>query len=106
LGNGLFNPVQPAGPIFAMDRAAVLQAMQTRGARTTSEGVLVAPGGFGGLLPGAGIPAVNHVLYLPQMDYFRRYFPSMSDDDFNFTFNRYHHITVAPEGDAPRVLQG
>ena len=59
-----------------------------------------------GLLPGVGIPAVNHVLYLPQMDYFRRYFPSMSDDDFNFTFNRYHHITVAPDGDAPRVLQG
>lgn len=49
---------------------------------------------------------MNHVLYLPQMDYFRRYFPSMSDDDFNFTFNRYHHITVAPDGDAPRVLQG
>jgi hypothetical protein len=30
-----------------------------------------------GLLPGVGIPAVNHVLYLPQMDYFRRYFPSV-----------------------------
>lgn len=26
LGNGLFNPVQPAGPIFAMDRAAVLHS--------------------------------------------------------------------------------
>ncbi|PZS98800.1 hypothetical protein A7X83_02315 [Stenotrophomonas maltophilia] len=106
LGNGLFNPVQPAGPIFAMDRTAVLHSLQARGSATTAEGVLVAPGGFGGLLPGVGIPAVNHVLYLPQMDYFRRYFPSMSDDDFNFTFNRYHHITVAPEGDAPRVLQG
>lgn len=106
LGNGLFNPVQQAGPIFAMDRAAVLHSLQARGSATTTEGVLVAPGGFGGLLPGVGIPAVNHVLYLPQMDYFRRYFPSMSDDDFNFTFNRYHHITVAPDGDAPRVLQG
>ncbi len=106
LGNGLFNPVQPAGPIFAMDRAAVLQAMQTRGARTTSEGVLVAPGGFGGLLPGVGIPAVNHVLYLPQLDYFRRYFPSLPDEQFNFIFNRYHHITVAADGKAPQVLQG
>ncbi|WP_241900330.1 DUF7657 domain-containing protein [Stenotrophomonas maltophilia] len=106
LGNGLFNPVQPAGPIFAMDRAAVLHSLQARGSATTPEGALVAPGGFGALLPGVGIPAVNHVLYLPQMEYFRRYFPLMSDEAFNFTFNRSHHITVAPEGDAPRVLQG
>lgn len=106
LGNGLFNPVQPAGPIFAMDRAAVLQSMQARGAHDNAEGVLVAPGGFGGLLPGVGIPAVNHVLYLPQLDYFRRYFPAMQDETFNFTFNRYHHITVATESDAPRLLQG
>ncbi|HHA2573392.1 TPA: hypothetical protein ACOEN9_002015 [Stenotrophomonas maltophilia] len=106
LGNGLFNPVQPAGPIFAMDRTAVLHSLQARGSATTPEGALVAPGGFGALLPGVGIPAVNHVLYLPQMEYFRRYFPLMSDEAFNFTFNRYHHITVAPEGDAPQVLQG
>ncbi|MBH1508397.1 hypothetical protein I5U60_12315 [Stenotrophomonas maltophilia] len=106
LGNGLFNPVQPAGPIFAMDRAAVLHSMQARGAHSNAEGVLVAPGGFGGLLPGVGIPAVNHVLYLPQLDYFRRYFPSLPDDQFNLIFNRYHHITVAADGEAPQVLQG
>ncbi len=59
LGNGLFNPVQPAGPIFAMDRTAVLHSLQARGSATTTEGALVAPGGFGALLPGVGIPAVN-----------------------------------------------
>lgn len=106
LGNGLFNPVQPAGPIFAMDRAAVLQSLHERGARNNTEGVLVAPGGFGGLLPGIGIAAVNHVLYLPRMEYFRRYFPDLPDAQFNDTFNRYHHITVAADGDVPYPLQG
>ncbi|HEL7613708.1 TPA: hypothetical protein UM344_002650 [Stenotrophomonas maltophilia] len=106
LGNGLFNPVQPAGPIFAMDRAAVLEALQAQGARKNADGVLVAPGAYGGLLPGLGIPAVNHVLYLPQMGYFGRYFPGMPDNEFNFTFNRYHHVAVATDGDTPRVLQG
>ncbi|HDS1084199.1 TPA: hypothetical protein QDZ62_002080 [Stenotrophomonas maltophilia] len=106
LGNGLFNPVQPAGPIFAMDRAAVLEALQAQGARKNADGVLVAPGAYGGLLPGLGIPAVNHVLYLPQMGYFGRYFPGMPDNEFNFTFNRYHHVAVAADGDLPRVQQG
>lgn len=106
LGNGLFNPVQPAGPIFAMDRAAVLEALQTQGARKNADGVLVAPGAYGGLLAGLGIPAVNHVLYLPQMEYFSRYFPGMPGDEFNFTFNRYHHVAVTANGDTPRVLQG
>ncbi|MDH1660430.1 DUF3292 domain-containing protein [Stenotrophomonas sp. GD03777] len=105
LGNGLFNPVQPAGPIFSIDRQAVLQAQQARGARSNADGALVATGSFGGLLPGAGIPAVNHVLYLPQMKYFRRYFPTMPDSDFNFTFNRYHHVSVNPNSEAPRLIQ-
>lgn len=105
LGNGLFNPVQPAGPIFSIDRQAVLQAQQARGARINADGVLVATGSLGGLLPGAGIPAVNHVLYLPQMGYFRRHFPTMPERDFNFIFNRYHHVSVNPSSDIPRLLQ-
>lgn len=105
LGNGLFNPVQSARPIFAMDRGAVLKSLETRGAHAAADGTLVAPGHYGALLQGLGIPAVNHVLYLPQQAYFRPYFPDLSDEQFNFTFNRYAHIAVG-EGDAPQVPNG
>ena len=104
LGNGLFNPVQSARPIFAMDRSAVEDSLKSRGAMQAPDGSLVAPGHFGALLPGIGIPAVNHVLYLPQQTYFRPHFSDMSEESFNFTFNRYAHIAVG-DGDAP-VISG
>lgn len=106
LGNGLFNPVQSARPLFAMDRDAVVQSMQARGARYAADDSLVVSGGYGALLSGIGIPAVNHVLYLPQLAYFRQRFPTLADAEFNVLFNRYHHITVAAEGEVPRLLQG
>ncbi len=104
LGHGLFNPVQSARPIFAMDRAAVLQSLQARGAQTTADGTLVVPGHYGALLSGVGIAAVNHVLYAPQLPYFRQHFPTMDADAFNFTFNRYAHIAVG-QGDVPHLPQ-
>jgi hypothetical protein len=102
LGNGLFNPVQSARPIFAMDRDAVLTSLQARGAAHAPDGSLVAPGHYGALLQGIGIPAVNHVLYQPQQPYFRQHFPGMDAEAFNFTFNRFSHIAVG-EGDRPIV---
>ncbi|WMJ67861.1 hypothetical protein [Stenotrophomonas sp. 24(2023)] len=102
LATGLFNPVQSARPIFAVDRAAVLASLQQKQAAFTPDGVLVADGHYGALLPGIGIPAVNHVLYLPQLDYFHRHFPAMPDNDFDFTFNRFAHIAVS-RTDAPVV---
>lgn len=95
LTNGLFNPVQPARPIFDMDRSAVLASMQARGARQAADGALVVEGRYGALLSGVGIPAVNHTLYFPQLAYFRARFPDMPEDRFNTTFNRYHHVMVS-----------
>ena len=95
LTNGLFNPVQSARPIFAMDRSAVLASMQARGAQQAADGALVVEGRYGALLPGIGIPAVNHTLYFPQLAYFRQRFPTMPEDAFNTTFNRYHHVMVS-----------
>lgn len=93
--NGLFNPVQSAQPIFAMDRSAVLQSMQARGARQAADGSLVVEGRYGALLSGIGIPAVNHTLYFPQLAYFRQRFPTMPEETFNHIFNRYHHVMVS-----------
>lgn len=93
--NGLFNPVQSARPIFAMDRAAVLEAMRAKGAQQAPDGSLVVEGRYGALLSGIGIPAVNHTLYFPQLAYFRQRFPAMSDEAFNTIFNRYHHVMIS-----------
>ncbi len=93
--NGLFNPVQSAQPIFAMDREAVLESMRARGGQQAPDGSLVVEGRYGALFSGIGIPAVNHTLYFPQLAYFRQRFPLMSEEAFNTTFNRYHHVMVS-----------
>lgn len=108
LGNlatyGLFNPVQSATPIFSLDAKAIELTMYARGADTAADGTLVVPGHYGALLAGAGLHTVNHTLYAPQMEYFRRYFPAISASDFNTIFNRYSHISVG--NTPPKLLHG
>jgi hypothetical protein len=78
-----------------MDREAVLESMQARGGQLAPDGSLVVEGRYGALFSGIGIPAVNHTLYFPQLAYFRQRFPLMSEEAFNTTFNRYHHVMVS-----------
>lgn len=106
LGNvlvyGFFNPVQSATPIFSIDREVVRRyMMEHAGAQLTSDGMMVAPGHHGALLAGVGLPTVNHVLYYPQFEFFRHYFPNLSPDEFNNAFNRYEHVAV---GSGVRVV--
>ncbi|MBD7922538.1 DUF7657 domain-containing protein [Xanthomonas bonasiae] len=107
LGNlltyGLFNPIQSAYPIFSLDREQVRQNLQQRGAATDANGVIVAPGHYGALIAGAGLPSINHVLYYPQLDFFKRHFSEMSDEQFQLTFNRYAHISVG-DTEAPVIV--
>jgi len=61
------------------------------------------PQGFvvGAILNGLGVPAINHVLLMPQLDFFRPFFPELAVDRFNQIFNRYAHIVV---GDVPAPI--
>lgn len=99
---GLFNPVQTAYPFFNLDKAAITQSLQARGAYTDQHGVIIAPGNYGALINGAGLGSINHVLYYPQLDFFRGYFPSLDEAEFNKIFNRYSHVEVS-DGVSPAV---
>ncbi|WP_442254322.1 DUF7657 domain-containing protein [Stenotrophomonas pavanii] len=107
LGNivsyGLFNPLQSAKPIFAMNKDRIEEFLKQSGAEQDADGTWVARGHFGALIAGAGIPAVNHVLYYPQFAYFRKHFPDMPEEEFNLVFNRYAHISVG-DGSRPQII--
>lgn len=100
---GLFNPVQVAHPIFNLDRELVRSTLLERGAVLDERGTLVAPGHYGALIAGAGISSINHVLYAPQLDFFRGYFGDMEPARFNEIFNRYAHVSVI-EGSEPVLM--
>ncbi|MDO4905649.1 MAG: hypothetical protein Q4A16_08900 [Lautropia sp.] len=100
---GLFNPIQSAKPIFALDRDAVEREVMARGAQKADDGTLAAPGHYGALLAGAGLRSVNHVLYAPRLAYFRTHFPELPTDTFETLFNRFSHVSVA--GNAPYLIQ-
>lgn len=92
---GSFNPLQPAFPIFNLPRTPFLAAKREE-AKRNPNGWLVIPGGYGALFSGAGIPAINHTLTTPQLEFFRKVFPNMPADQFNQVFNRYAHIHPQP----------
>lgn len=103
LAYGLFNPVQSAKPIFSLDKEQIRRTMIARGAQVAPDGIMMVPGHYGALLTGAGLPSINHVLYHPQLAFFRKHFPEMPATEFNTVFNRYAHVAV--EGETPVVVQ-
>ncbi len=103
LAYGTFNPIQSATPIFAVDKTEVQRLLSERGATTSPEGYLVAPGHYGALLAGIGLPSINHVLYYPQPAFFKRYFGELPKQEFDEVFNRYAHVSIGA-GTLPRVL--
>lgn len=100
---GLFNPVQSAEPIFALDAEKVQEYLLSNGARHV-DGNLIIANNYGALIQGAGVPSFNHVLLQPEIDVFRQYFPSMNQARFEHTFNRYAHVMFG-ETVMPRVRQ-
>lgn len=88
---GTFNPLQSALPIFDVPRSD-FQDQLKRMAAENPNGWAVQPGWFGALINGAGIPSINHVLPVPQLEFFRRRFPDLTEPEFNEIFNRYAHI--------------
>ena len=100
---GRFNPVQPAKPIFAHRTSPVLETFKAY-AQANPRGWVVAPGMYGSVINGAGVPAINHTLLRPQLTTFRGFYPQLGAPAFNDAFNRYEHLQPGMET-TPTVVQ-
>jgi hypothetical protein len=92
---GSFNPIQSAHPIFARPKSTVQEALD-RLADRHPEGWLVLLEGYGAWLNGWGYKSATHVLYAPQLDFFRSILPPIPEASFNEAFNRTAYIRVGP----------
>lgn len=104
---GTFNPIQSAYPIFDLPQTPLLTELRLR---AKQDGVVLVPGMYGATINGAGIPAINQTLPVPQLAYFRKVFPEMPEDVFNNVFNRYAHIVPStsitePASPQPDVVE-
>jgi hypothetical protein len=100
---GGFNPLQPAGPIFDVPETDVVHGLREK-ADASPGGILTGTQSLGATLNGLGLRSVSHVLMVPQLAFFRAYFPAMDAQNFNVIFNRYAHIQVAPIA-RPRLVE-
>jgi hypothetical protein len=89
----LFNPVQPAGPIFKPVKTPATDLLR-RYAAANPKGLTTPIGEYGALLNAQGLPAVTHVLVVPQLAYFRAAYPAMDESAFNQVFNRFAHVQL------------
>lgn len=97
---GTFNPLQQAYPIFDLPNSPFLEEVRAS-AKSNPNGWAAMPGSYGATLNGAGIPAINHVLLYPQLEFFRNIFPDLDETTFNQAFNRYEHISLKPDVEQP-----
>jgi hypothetical protein len=91
---GGVNPLQSSQPIFAHhDTPLLAQLFEEQQAHP--RGWLVRGGFPGSVLNGMGLSAVNHMLILPEVDFFREFFPELPEDELQSIFNRYGMISPA-----------
>jgi len=92
---GTYNPIQSAEPIFHPPATPVTAALD-RLVERHPKGWLVLDGGYGAWLNGMGYKSVAHVLYAPELEFFRAVFPDIPAEEFEFLFNRTAYILVWP----------
>ena len=102
---GRFNPIQPAGPIFAPPPAAPVVDTLRAYAKANPKGSVVALGEYAAILNGLGIASVNHTLLRPELAFFHDAYPAMDAAAFNTLFNRYEHVMPDLVW-APTLVQG
>jgi hypothetical protein len=88
-----FNPLQRAWPIFNRPQTERLRNLDIT-AELAPDNRLVVGGYEGALLNGLGYRSASHVLPTPQVEYFHRMMPELSEARVNEVFNRYAHITL------------
>ncbi|MGE8492441.1 DUF7657 domain-containing protein [Comamonas sp.] len=87
---GRFNPLQSAWPIFNTPNNQTVQYLQEL--QKFNNGTLVYPGLPGAIANGMGFRSLSHVTATPHMDFWRKNFPELPNNELNHIFNRYSHI--------------
>ena len=104
---GRYNPLQPAGPIFETPETAIVQQLR-KDQEASPEHVFLDVHMLGTTPNGLGLRSVSHALSAPELAVFRRYFPDMDAEKFNFVFNRYCYVQVTddklPNTTMPNVI--
>jgi hypothetical protein len=96
LAFGSFNPIQSARSIFR-DLDPAWTAPFDRLARRHPRGWLVLDGTSGAWLNGLGYASVTHVLYAPQLEWFRTRLPDLDEATFQWLFNRTLYVLLTPK---------
>ena len=96
VGFGRFNPLQSAEPIFHVPDVDVLHELDKEAEKSPGH-VIVDERFFGSTLNGLGYKSFSHVLTVPQLAFFRKYFPTMAADRFDVVFNRYARIQISDD---------
>lgn len=100
---GLFNPLQSARPIFNIPQTSFVTSLKNT-EHYNQQGFFTGEL-FGATANGLGLPSLGHVLSVPQLSFFRCYFPELPEHEFNFTFNRYNHIHLQKDLAKPVNVQ-
>lgn len=90
---GAFNPLQSAKPIFKIPQTPFVKSLKNK-ENFNAEGFFIGEGLPGATANGLGLPSIGHVLYVPQLKFFRCYFPELPEEEFNIIFNRYLHVSL------------
>ncbi len=99
---GKFNPLQSAKPIFNIPQTEFVKKLYERN-QYNKDGFFVGEYMVGAIGNGIGLKSITHVLYVPQLQFFRCYFPEMSESEFNQIFNRYLRVILEDSSVAKNV---
>lgn len=101
----LFNPIQPANPIFDIINSDLTKKFNEE---KNEQGWVIKTGYKGSILTGIGVASFTNVLIQPQLDFFRKLYPNLEEKKFNDIFNRYGHINLldisSPSNPYPDVI--
>jgi putative flippase GtrA len=101
-GYGTYNPLQSSYPMFHRPEARLQSAYEKlERAHPKNYLVTVGGGGNGATLNAWGFRSIKHVLIAPRTLFFRSYFESLNNTEFEFIFNRYAHILLVFLGEFP-----
>ncbi len=99
-----FNPLQSAKPIFSIPQTNFVKSLWDK-KNFNQDGFYVGTDLVGAIANGLGLPSIPHVLYVPQLKFFRCYFPELNEEEFNLIFNRYLHVNISSQVSKPFNIQ-
>ena len=99
---GTFNPLQSAWPIFHREQTPVTRRYDRFAAE--NGGVVYVPGFQAAAINGLGYRSLNACLMTPQIDFWKKLFPELSEEQLNQIFNRNHHVLPREDFTEPMVV--